>query len=215
MKLAVVTLTRGGAPRWLGECTESVKAALPAYGHHFVHQSDNFQRDRWESTVDAGAEYVAWVDDDDRVIPGALDRAVRALDETGAGIAFSYECQIGADGAQYPFKAPRQKTRRDVAMHPRSLHHLTVLRASCLDDEVYQHAARLGTGLDWLIRAWCTLKHDAVVVPLIGYEWRQHGGQDTRDPKWAHAFEAAMPEIRRVTKSWMTHDAPIHRFIQG
>ena len=215
MKLAVVTLTRGGAPRWINECRESVALGMPDYGRHVIHKTSDFQRGRWESTAHNDAQYVAWVDDDDRVLPGALDTAVRALDQTGAAIAFTYERQITVDGAQLPFKALRQMTRRDIAMHPRSLHHLTVVRTSCLHDEVYQQAVRIGTGLDWLIRAWCTLKHDAVLVPEVGYEWRQHAGQDTRDPAWTEAFEAAMPELRRVTRSWMTYDAPIHRILPG
>lgn len=215
MKLAVVTLTRGGAPRWIGECTASVTTALPPYGAHRIVKSDNFQRDRWRTTAQADAQYVAWVDDDDHVLPGALDAAVRALDQTGAGIAFTFERQIATDGTPLPFKTPRQMSKRDVAMHPRSLHHLTVVRTSCLSDEIYTEACRIGVGLDWLIRAWCTLRCGAVVVPKVGYEWRQHAGQDTRDPAWTEAFEAAMPELRRVTRSWMTYDAPIHRILPG
>lgn len=216
MKLAVITLTRGGDTPHLAEATASVQAALPKYGTHFVRQTQHFQRDRWESTVDQGAEYVAWVDDDDRVLPGAIEAAVTALDATGAAIAFTLEHQITANGEPLPYR-PRTLPHRkmDVAMHPRSLHHLTVLRASCLDDEVYQHAARIGVGLDWLIRAWCTLKHSAVVIPQVGYEWRQHPGQDTRNPAWTEAFERAMPELRRVTRSWMTYDATLHRILPG
>lgn len=216
MKLAVVTLTRGGDAPHLGEATASVQAALPRYGAHFVHQTSHFQRDRWESTVDQGAEYVAWVDDDDRVLPGALDAAVRALDATGAAIAFTFERQVNAKGEPLPWRAQKhQHSKMDVAMHPRSLHHLTVLRASALDDEVYRHAARIGVGIDWLIRAWCTLKHSAVVIPQVGYEWRQHAGQDTRNAEWTRTFEAAMPELRRVTRSWMTYDATLHRILPG
>lgn len=216
MKLAVVTLTRGGDAPHLAEAAASVRAALPRYGVHFIHQTDHFQRDRWESTVGQGAEYVAWVDDDDRVLPGAIDAAVHALDSTGAAIAFTYERQINAQGETLPYqRSPHPPRKIDVAMHPRSLHHLTVVRASTLDDVVYQHAARIGVGLDWLIRAWCTLKHSAVVVPQIGYEWRQHEGQDTRDPAWTAAFDSAMPELRRVTRSWMTYDAPLHRILPG
>jgi hypothetical protein len=216
VKLAVVTLTRGGDAPHLAEATASVQAALPEYGTHFVYRTHHFQRDRWESTVGLDAEYVAWVDDDDRVLPGAIDSAVRALDATGAAIAFTLERKINAAGEPLPWAPPpHQHTKRDVAMHPRSLHHLTVLRASCVDDEVYQHAARIGVGMDWLIRAWCTLKYGAVVVPQVGYEWRQHAGQDTRNPTWTRTFEAAMPELRRVTRSWMTYDAPIDRILPG
>lgn len=216
MKLVVVTLTRGGgAAPYIGEAYTSVEAALPTYGEHQTKMSRDFQHDRWQTTARADAQYVAWVDDDDRVLPGALDAAVRALDQTGAGIAFTYERRITSDGTPLPFKTPRQMSKRDVAMHPRSLHHLTVVRTSCLSDEVYAEACRIGVGLDWLIRAWCTLRCGAVVVPKVGYEWRQHAGQDTRDPAWTEAFEAAMPELRRVTRAWMTYDAPIHRILPG
>ena len=214
MKLAVVTLIRPNAPApFFGECVTSVKAALPAYGVHQVWEAtaDRFQEVRWQTATRTSAEYVAWVDDDDRVLPWALAAAVDVLDRTGAGIAFTHEQRIDEDGHPLAWAKGRPHTLRDVAMHPRSLHHLAVFRTDCLRDEIYEHATRIGTGIDWLIRAWCTLRFGAVEIPKVGYEWRQHDHQDTRNPAWTGPFERAMPELRRVNLSWMTHDAPIHR----
>lgn len=216
MNLAVVTLTQSDRVAWLDECRISVAAALPSSATHVVHHCapDVFQETRWLSTHGRAEQYVAWVDDDDLVTPAALRACVEALEETGAGIAFTYEGRIDEAGRALPARYPR-RTLRDVAMHPRSLHHLAVIRRACLDPVVYEEARRIGIGIDWLMRAWCALQRGAVQVPFVGYLWRQHEDQESKTLHWQQAYEIAMPELRRVTKSWMRRDETIPQFLPG
>jgi len=199
MSLDVITLTRGTRPEWLQECASSIDM-----GNHQVHfRPDDFEAARWETTSRSMADFVAWVDDDDRVLPGALARCVEALEATGAAMAFTDEAHIDAKGARVGQPYTRPRARRDLAMHPRSVHHLSVFRVSSLDPIIWKHAKRIGIGICWLIRAHAGLVHKAVHVPMVGYEWRLHPGQDTKDIDFADAYTRAMPALREVTRSWM------------
>lgn len=213
MDLAVVTLTRFDRSQWLAECEASVRQYLPDGGHHTVVfcEPGEFQRMRWSTTVATNAEFVAWVDDDDRVCGDALRLCVQALKETPAGVAFTHEARIDPQGDRLSV-CTHPRTLRDVAMHPRCLHHLTVIRRQCLSPEVWEHAERIGVGIDWLIRAWCALKHGAVQVPIVGYEWRCHPEAMSQTYERT-AYEAAMPALREVTTSWMTRNATIPRYL--
>lgn len=218
MSFTVVTLTAGNRPGYLASCLSSVAAGMPAGGAHEVTvcpPDADFQCARWETTMRHGG-MVAWVDDDDEVANDGLRLCKEALERTGAGIAFTYEERMNVHGENIgggiPFgELPR--TLRDVAMHPRMLHHLAVIRTDCLRPEVLEQADRIGIGIDWLMRAYVALKHGAVQVPVYGYRWRQHAQQESKTTTWDLAYEAAMPALRQITKSWLHHDEDISRFL--
>lgn len=202
MRLAVVTLTRNDRPDWLAECMASVQDTLPAGAEHrVVPCMDRFQEVRWDTTVNSGAEYVAWVDDDDVVLPHALARCLAALEATGAGIAFTHEDEMDARGHR-DSRVHRRLTTHDVAMSPRLLHHLAVVRVSAIDPEILAHARAIGIGIDWLMRAGPALQYGAVQVPMVGYLWRRHAHQASGMDSWESRYLAAMPLLREITLRW-------------
>lgn len=214
MSLAIVTLTRGQRPAWLLDCARSVRENKPANSVHIVSTcTGDFQRRRFETTVNNDAKYVAWVDDDDMVVGDALARCVEALETTGVGLAFTREGRMNAEGVPGKPREVRQVTRRDIAMHPRSAHHLAVVRKSCLAPILLEQAEHIGTGIDWLMRAYAGLIHGAVQVPMVGYLWRAHPGQESSTGDWNARYEQAMPTLRMITKGWMgAMDAPVPLF---
>lgn len=198
MSLDVITLTSGTRPEWLQECIRSIDIGV----HHVHVRPGDFEAARWETTSGSKADYVAWVDDDDKVMPGALARCVDALEATGAAMAFTDEANIDAQGARIGSAYCKPRVSRDLAMHPRSVHHLSVFRVAELDPIIWEHAKRIGIGICWLIRAYAGLVHKAVHVPVVGYEWRLHPGQDTRATDFANAYMRAMPALRAITNRW-------------
>lgn len=211
MVLAVSTVTSNRRPDWLRECVRSVEENLPAGAtHSIVDGSVDFQRTKWE-TAQAG-EYFAWVDDDDLVCNDALALCVRALEQTGAAVAFTFEQKMDAVGRDL---APAPRTRvdkTDVAMHPRSIHHLAVMRREALDPCVLEHAKEFGLGIDWLCRAWCALRHGAVQVPVVGYRWRQHNDNPLHRAE-GERYRCAMPAMQKLLLSWMHRDARISQLL--
>lgn len=208
--LAVSTVTLNRRPDWLRECVASVDANLPAGARHLIVDGADFQRAKWETTQ--ADEYFAWVDDDDLVCGDALRLCVAALEQTGAAVAFTFEQKMDADGVDLA-PAPTDKVDLlDVAMHPRSLHHLAVMRRAALDPQVLELALHFGLGIDWLCRAWCALRHGAVQVPVVGYRWRQHNQQPLHRMEGDRYFRA-MSAIQKHLLSWMTHNETVRRVL--
>lgn len=205
MKLAIITLTSGDRTTYLADCLNSVRAGMPGGSTHQVTvcRGGDFQRTRWGTTFNAPAEYVAWVDDDDLVTRDALSRCIKALDDTGAGLAFTDEGRIDSIGKEFGNIKARKVTSRDLAMHPRTAHHLAVVRRSCLAPVVLEKAQSIGIGIDWLMRAYAGLVHGAVHVPMVGYLWRDHAGQESKTQAWDRKYLEAMPALRELTRRWM------------
>jgi hypothetical protein len=206
MSLAVITLVHGATrPDWLLACAESVRERLPDDALHvIVDGSGDFQRARWETY--RSAELVACVDHDDLLVGDSLRWCLDALEQSGAGVAFTHEGQI--DGEGQPLRvANRALSYRDVAMHPRPLHHLAVIRSACIAPEAWQLAQAFGVGIDWVVRAWVALHHGAVQVPQLGYLWRRHAQQASS--LWAQQFETAIPGLRRELLRWLASNRAI------
>lgn len=207
--LAVSTVTLNRRPDWLRECMASVDANLPVDARYLIADGTDFTRAKWETTQ--AGEYFAWVDDDDLVCGDALRLCMAALEQTGAAVAFTFEQKMDAAGVDLA-PAPIDKvTLLDVAMHPRSLHHLAVMRREALDPRVLELALHFGLGIDWLCRAWCALRHGAVQVPVVGYRWRQHDNNPLHRAE-GERYRRAMPEMQKLLQSWMRRDACISQF---
>lgn len=187
----------------------SVREALPTGARHLVVQSDGtalgWNADLWDAC--RGADAVAIVDDDDCVAPGAIAKCLKALEASGAALAFTDEAEIDGAGEFLRYGPRGRRSLMDLAMHPRCVHHLAMFRPSEVPYEARTVADRCGRGLDWLMRAAAGLRGGAVHVPAVGYLWRRHEGQDSALGEDAYA--QALPSLRQVTRSWLRYDAAI------
>ncbi len=205
--IGVFTHTRWLNQDWLMQCSASVRAALPADGEHVVcEMRGSYTEARFEAL--RAFPYVAFVDDDDLVHPEAIHACIEALETTGAGIAFTLQELIDEHGSPKGVSRPA-RDYLDVAMAPIALHHFALIRRAAVDDEALRAAIQHGIGIDWLMKANAALRHGAVHVPIVGYQWRQYEGQDSRVR--AAQFNSTMPNIRKTTLSWMRGNARIPR----
>jgi hypothetical protein len=203
--ITVVTHTQRKS-KWFNKCVESVHRALPYDGNHVVIECKNesdYAQSRWDSLhLD---KYVAFVDDDDYVYPDAINQCVKALDETGMGIAFTDQAIVDEHGLQIYLHNDRVRPS-SVVMTPQAIHHLAVVRSSCLTDEPLRKALEIGIGIDWLCKAYVALKHGAVHVPITGYAWRYYQGQDSKLKE--EQFKNALPKLRAANREWHTNNKP-------
>lgn len=200
-KLAVVTFTRNLWPEWKKQCILSVRKALPSYGKHYVLDGTcHWQRLKWESLQ--LAEYVCFVDDDDIVEPWAISACVEALDETGAGLAFTYEGRIDKDGNALEVKN-RPIIFQDIFRHPRAAHHLSVIRRSSLEPKVIEAAETFGCGVDWFSNACAAANGGAVQLLKVGYQWRLNPNGMSSSPEEAQAFRNNMISMRNLALTWV------------
>lgn len=168
--LTVVTNTRNERPEMLERCKASVLAALPEGAKHVVIPiMSDFVENRCKSfLID---EYVAVVDDDDYIHPESLKLCMAAIQQSGAGLAFTSEVVVDNAGKvlQPSSKAPRMY--QNIAMFPREAHQLRILRTSCLDERALNIARKYGLALDWLVTLQAAFVGGAIHVPIDGYYW--------------------------------------------
>lgn len=203
--VTVFTLTRIGHPpcQWFGQCCASVRGQAR---HVVVLDQLGYVGSRL--LCYSQGETMANLDDDDIVMPGALQACERAMAATGAGVAFTWQAYIDHQGRT--LRERREPvTRKLAATSPDSIHHLSVLRTDLLPQVLLDEVAeRRMHHVDWIVRAYLALVHGAVQVPLIGCAWRQHAGQITRntDAVWFGEVDAARKLISRWADPRREHE---------
>jgi hypothetical protein len=216
--LTIVTMTGNMRPAWLAQCVSSIRAQEVAGAVHSVIHCPSL--DGWSAmrlgSIAVDTEFVAFVDDDDVVMSGSLGLCCQALRETGAGVAFTREAVLYADGSMggTHSKTP-PATLADVARFPHAIHHLAVMRTSSIDAHQVAAAHRgledTGAGLDWLIKANAAAHGGAVHVPMIGYGWRRHREQLHSVPTRMQALHGSIARLRADMAAWFNgrHDQAI------
>jgi hypothetical protein len=204
--LTAITFTAGNRMPWLRECTASVAAQRFDGLHHVV--VDCHLKSDWPAMrlkVLELDQFVAFVDDEDIVMNDSLSLCLRAIEQTGCGVAFTRQRLMNADGQIGHLYGLPPSTHGDIARLPQAIHHLAVMRREALDmdqlREVAQHLPH-GAGIDWAIRANAAAHGGAVHVPIIGYGWRRHPGQWHHSKEWTEAFRVGLPRLRETMLSW-------------
>lgn len=208
--MALLTHYRPHAPSpWLTPCMDSAAAAISGLDakHVMAGMYGDYTQARWDGLQ--LCEFVGFLDDDDTIEPHALKACHEALVATGAGVAFTKQAVINERGERLTI-TPVGHFTRDIAAHPQSCHHFALIRRDALAPEVLEHAQRIGLGFDWLAKAHAALKHGAVHVNTVGYNWRRYPEQDSVLKH--ERFKAVLPDLRTVTAGWLRGNKPIPRY---
>lgn len=151
-------LTIPGREQWLSECLQSLKDE-PVNAFVVPGIVGNFPESRKNGYAEGSAEWVTYVDDDDRVIPGAFGQLEKAIQENPQYDAFyMYEEAINEAGLviSKPLKEP---------------HHLIVYPRSFINNNHDVFNSR-NPDSELLKRLPKTPK--VICVEVVGYQWRQH-----------------------------------------
>jgi hypothetical protein len=212
--LTVITHTAHKRPELLERCKRSVAAALPEGGQHLIIERGTKAEWTQHRAVDTiGLDLVAFVDDDDYISPDSLKTCLAALEQTGLGAACTNEVEVDESG-KFISRAFGEKDYFAATLHPRVVHHVTVMRAGLID---VPRATELGltyhVGIDWFIRQSVIQRYGCVSVPIDGYFWTQHPGQHTLHTRQLYASNmAAMgQEIRRAWPAKFTGKMPVFK----
>ena len=178
MSLSVITHTTFRNLEWLERCKRSVAAGLPPGAVHKIIdcRGKNWAHRRLYDTLDD--EFIAFVDDDDYIAPGALALCLKAIKETGLGTAFTNEVTVKPDETVIRYHNER-KRYESIRVLPRAIHHLSVIRTSAIDIRSLDLHQKFEMGIDWFVRASAALVHGAVHVPINGYYWTIHENSTT------------------------------------
>ena len=130
--------------------------------------------------------HVAFLDADDRWLPVKLERQLAAMDATpGCGVVYGGVRLVDVAGTELSVRLDGRSGRIG---HEMLLREASVIAASsnalvprAVFDALGGFDERLSTSADWEFFARLTRHHDAVFVPEILLEYRQHGGNMHRD----------------------------------
>lgn len=195
--LIIQTLTDGRHRDWLEQCCQSVRENLPDGARHVIQACNDHQMDTLNGY--SLGKYFATVDHDDVVVNDSIRACMEALGRTGAGIAFTYEAQMGEEGNDIPITHGPVRYWQ-LTQSPRAIHHLAVFRTDCVSPEVWRVSRRVGIAVDWFTKAWVALNHGAVQVPIIGYKWRRH--RYSLSSRQDGIYYRRMPEIQSHIIKW-------------
>lgn len=189
--LTVVTHTQFQRPELLERCKTSVAAALPPHCYHAVIECNG---DWAQARYDAMQldEFVAFVDDDDTIHPDALRLCLDAIQNFNCGLAVTDQAMVDLEGNVIR-NLVGPKSYRGITLHPRTAHHLCVIRTAVIDRGPLELHQQFGLGIDWFLKGCAALGHGAVHVPMIGYQWTQHPESMTSSSHLA--FNASMASM--------------------
>lgn len=199
--LTVVTHTNPSSGRDISKCVESVKAALPPHSRHLIIDTEPsvFREARYEAMQHD--EVVVMVDDDDHISPDSLKLCLQALNDTGAGLAFTYEVMVRRDGTQICNQ--RRVSYSMMTNHPQVVHQLCAIRTSCVTSRSIETARRYhGLGIEWIMKTEAGIFHDAVQIPIKGYFWVQHPGQLHLTNSWQEGVRLNLKAVSTEMRAW-------------
>lgn len=198
MAVSLVTMLpedgAAGREDWLQECFDSAAGQ----GHHTAFTADFLEG---RARLYTGGGVVACLDWDDRLIDGAASACESAMTESRAGLAFTWQRRIDADGACVGEDC-QPITRLHAASEPNTIHHLVCIRSELVPHGLIDVISKVAPMcIDWIVKAYVALKYGAVQVPMIGYEWRQHGEQTSR--KYWKEYSEQVPLARSLIRTWL------------
>lgn len=204
--IVVHTLTQGKRDAGLDECVRSVARCAGDVVHAVSYRRDDFIAKRWRGLT-RDADFVGFVDDDDRLVGDPIAACAHALRDSGAGVAFTYDRTIDAIGGKVREYTGATDYAR-IGDHPYAIRQFALFRRECITPAALVLAQQIGPHvLDLAIKAQVACDFGAVQVPMIGYERRAHAGGMSRTgsadfrAQWSRAQPALAAWLARSGRS--------------
>lgn len=178
---------------WIDELLQDL-SAQPINLHLPSCVEGNVGASRASGFAMGSAEFVSFADHDDRILPGAVEACIEALDaDPGLGAAFTGEQIVTAllDPAKPAGTHPYD--RRIHHATPAHVHGLVVLRRA-LVEPLLARLPEFRVCPEWFLTLGVAQTAHLVRVPMIGRLWRWHGGQATRS-QLAHLLASERARI--------------------
>lgn len=137
------------SPRWL----------------RIVHRAENLglAYSSNEAMRASRGKYLLRLDADDRLVPGSVERMLKAAEDTGADLVYCAYQEVGPDGYT-PLGDPKPNDERHAGC--------ALMRRSFLEEVRFKSGLRLGDSKDLWDRARETAR--VVVLPEVGWVYRKH-----------------------------------------
>jgi len=162
-----------GRQQWLSQCLASLDRE-PAMIRIRRGTPGHIGIGRASAYAEGSAPFVARVDDDDYIEPGALATCVALLDANPNASAATTDLAI-VDRSERITGHTRIRDRSvaAIARSPATVHHLTVYRRAAVEPWLDEIAAWPYWD-DWILAAGVATWGPVLSVPMMGYYWRRH-----------------------------------------
>lgn len=197
MKRIVITPWGGKHEHYLEECKASVVES--GIEHLVVRCGTDWELRMFELRNEA--DYVAWVDADDIVYPGALQAAFELAESSQKGLVYTDEALIDSKSVEFARSTGDAKLF-DIVMKPTMAHHLSLTKKNSVTERVVELHATTKVPLDWAMRVDAAINAGYVRLPIIGYGYRYHGEQIVGTPAFHNEFHSKSKEITTAFRKW-------------
>jgi hypothetical protein len=198
MKRIVITPWDGKNPELLKQCKDSVReSGIP---HLIVRCGPDWEQKMFN--VRDMADYVAWVDSDDIVYPGALQAAFELAEKTQAGLIYSDELHIDINGDEIG-RTEGECALMHMITSPQAVHHLTVTKKGSISNRVIEVYNKSGCPIDWAMRIAAATHSGAVHLPMLAYGWRHHGNQITANESFHEDLKYRIKPAADIFRQWV------------
>lgn len=171
--------------KYFKQMMSSVSPQLGQHGdflvtHHVLECRDSSSHSRIRYDSRSLGDYIAFIDDDDVLLPDAIKTCVEVLSlQPDIGVVFTKQQLINQDGfVLNSLNIDRPLVYKDVISSIQTIHHFAVMRSSAIPTSHIDKLCSSGSniGLEWLMKAGCALSKGAVYIPEAFYSWRHHQG---------------------------------------
>ena len=189
----------GTDPFWLRQCFDSVRADPAAAVYDAGCVPGDLNGTRQAALEHGDNEYYCFVDGDDLIEPGAVHLCERYLAEhPECQFVRTREVMIDEIGRERQTPHPPAVLSLEaLCAHPAAAHHLVVTRKSFIE-EARPLLDRHRLHWDWIVAAFAFKRGNGVLLPWVGYRWRQHGRQWSRSVEAAQAIGAIAADLREA-----------------
>lgn len=158
-------------PEWIADCLDSLRAEpVTVYLRQGIDGKVGLARAK--AFAEGQAPYVAWVDGDDAVVPGAFEAALEVLESQPEVVSTYCDIQLidQPDGVGY-IKGPWRPVRQLI--NPSEVHHLHVMRRAAVMPWLAE-LARWDGYEEYVLMGWLCRYGVHHHIPRTLYRFRQH-----------------------------------------
>lgn len=193
----MITPWGGKHEKYLELCKESV--AESGVEHLVVRCGPDWELRMYELRNEA--DYIAWVDADDIVYPGAILSSFALAEKEEVGLVYTDEVMIDKDGKEF-CRIEGDCKLFDIVMRPTVAHHLSITKKNSITPRVLDIFEKTKCPLDWAMRVDAAINAGYKRCPMLGYGYRWHGDQIISNKDFHMHFGNNFRETTKAFRDW-------------
>lgn len=200
--IEIFTLTSGNRPETLMVSADSAVKSMSKNDVHTVitcTDPSRIEEIKRSALIESKADWVLFLDDDDALVEGALEKCKNIAESSDVGVVFAEQACVKQQGLLNVEEHTIRSTisYSDICVQPLGMHGLVLLNTRKAITDFKSADVSNSVGYEWAFKAATAIVHGAVYVPTLGYMWTQHQSQQHRE---ANQLSSYMKNRLDITK---------------